>query len=331
LKILAVDDEPFILELLSIAMTRAGFTDISTASSGEIAMAMMTQDETDFDCLLVDISMPGMGGIELCRIARETPGYKNTPIIMLTAMAEREYIDRAFLAGATDYMKKPFNIIELETRLRLIEKLFTAGQKAASDDTKVGDKGSTVSLKHSFDLSDEIYFDLSDEIEIEGIRNLIPYATLTNYLVLLSQTSVASSQVVAIGVDRIKAIYERATTGEFVYALTEAAGAIGAALATNGYLMAYAGNGTFIAVINDPSLERCFWLETVILNWLDKRDTEYDNGDPLDIEVSVGNPIRPVLSRLQQQTIDRAIARLEKRFLEKQGITKQHNIRLIRP
>ena len=323
MKILAVDDEPFILELLSIAMTRAGFTDISTASSGEIAMAMMTQDDTDFDCLLVDISMPGMGGIELCRIARETPGYEDTPIIMLTAMAEREYIDRAFLAGATDYMKKPFNIVELDARIRLIEKLFTARQKAASDDTKVGDKGSTVSLKHSFDLS--------DEIEIEGIKNLIPYASLTNYLVLLSQTSVASSQVVAIGVDRIKVIYERATTGEFVYALTEAAGAIGAALATNGYLMAYAGNGTFIAVLNDPSLERCFWLETVILNWLDERDTEYDNGDPLDIEVSVGNPIRPVLSRLQQQTIDRAIARLEKRFLDKQGITKQPNIRLIRP
>lgn len=322
MKILAVDDDPFILELLSIVMTRAGFTDISTALSGEIAIAMVTQDNTTFDCLLVDISMPGMDGIELCRTVRKKPGYENTPIIMLTAMAEREYIDRAFLAGATDYVNKPFNAVELDARLRLIKESFTARQKAASDVTKVDDKGSTISLKHSFDLS--------DEIGIEGIKNLIPYASLRNYLVQLSHASVVSSQVVAIGVDRIKAIYERATTEEFVYALTEAAGAIGAALATNGYLMAYVGNGKFIVVLNDPSLERCFWLETEILNLLDERDTEYDNGEPLDIEVSVGNPIRPALSRFQQQTIDRAIARLESRVLEKEATTRP-NIPLIGP
>lgn len=319
MKILAVDDDPFILELLTIMAARAGFTDVTTALSGEIALAMVNENSTVFDCLLVDISMPGMDGIELCGIVRKIPGYEITPIIILTAMAEKDYIDRAFQAGATDYANKPFNIVELHARLRMTDELITTRQQTDADDTTSDD--TIQSKKH--------HFDLSKKVAIGGVKNLITYSALKNYLVQLSHAGVASSQVVAVKVDRIKYIYQRASKAEFLYALTEAADAIDTAHRTIGHLMAYAGDGTFVVVSSKASLELSVALETEIQNLLDGRETEYDNGDPLDIEVSVGNPIRPVLNKMQQQTIDRAIARVDSRIVEKGTAKKPPNIRLI--
>lgn len=323
MKILAVDDDFSILELLTIMAARAGFTDISTASSGEIALDMLNAGDVVFDCLLLDISMPGMDGIELCGLARAIPVYNKTPIIMLTAMAEKDYIDRAFSAGATDYVNKPFDLVELHARLRMAEDLVVARQEAASANSKVERPQSENTHRHSFDLS--------DEIGIEGVTDLIGYTALKNYLTQLSRAGTAASQVVAIKIDQIETIYARASYEEFLYALTEAADAIGDALRINGYMMAYAGNGTFLIVSGMTTLEPSITLETEIQNLLDERNTEYDNGDPLDIEVSTGNPIRPSMGKTQciRKTFERAIARAENRVVSKQNEPRPPNIRLV--
>lgn len=323
MKILAVDDEPFILELLTMMAARAGFTDISTALSGEIALDMLNAGDVVFDCLLLDISMPGMDGIELCGLARATPGYNKTPIIMLTAMAEKDYIDRAFSAGATDYANKPFDIVELHARLRMAEELVTARQMATS--------GNTDTDGSQFDDAHRHAFDISDEIGIEGVKNLIKYNALGNYLTQLSNAGIAGSQVVAIKIDRIETIYARASDEEFLYAISEAADAISDALSVHSYMMAYAGNGTFVVVSNKATLEPSSGLETEIQNLLDEKDSEYDNGDPLDIEISIGNPLRPSTSKTQRirKTFDRAIARAENRVLRKRAAPRPPNIRLV--
>jgi DNA-binding response OmpR family regulator len=323
MKILAVDDEPHILELLTMIGARAGFTDISTALSGEIAVEMLQNGDAMFDCLLLDIDMPGMNGIELCGLVRALPDYEKTPIVMLTAMAGEDYIDRAFRAGATDYANKPFNIVELHARLRMVEQLVHARKSAAS--------GSTNTDQRQSDFADWHDFELSDEIQIEGVKNLIGYTALGNYLTQLSRADIGGSQVVAIRIDRIEAVHARASTEEFLYALAEAADAIADALRVHGYMMAYAGSGTFVVVSGKATLESSTGLETEIQNRLDEKDTEYDNGDPLDIEVSIGNPIRPNTSMTQrvQKTFDRAIARAENRVVKKKNEPRPPNIRLI--
>ncbi|MDA3858220.1 MAG: response regulator [Roseovarius sp.] len=292
MKILAVDDDSFILELLTMMAARAGFTDVSTALSGEIALDMLKEGDVVFDCLLLDISMPGMDGIELCGLARAMPGYRKTPIIMLTAMAEKDYIDRAFSAGATDYANKPFNIVELHARLHMAEELVAARKEAVSSGTRPGDSRSDGAHGHAFDLP--------DEVRIEGVKNLIGYTALRNYLTQLSHVGIASSQVIAIKIDQIETIFARASDGEFLYALTEAAVAISDTLRANGYMMAYAGNGMFVVVSGKATLESSAGLETEIQNLLDEKDIEYDNSDPLDIEISIGNPIRPSTSKTQR-------------------------------
>ena len=132
MKILAVDDDPYILEILTMMAARAGFTDVSTSLSGEIALDMLNKGDVVFDCLLLDISMPDMDGIELCQLVRSMPAYRKTPVIMLTAMTEKDYIDRAFQAGATDYANKPFDIVELNARLRMAQEVFSVRQEAAA-------------------------------------------------------------------------------------------------------------------------------------------------------------------------------------------------------
>tara|TARA_R110002051_G_scaffold83650_9_gene148323 strand:+ start:4846 stop:5820 length:975 start_codon:yes stop_codon:yes gene_type:complete len=323
MKILAVDDDPLILELLTTMAARVGFTDISTASSGETALDMLNDGRVVFDCLLLDISMPGMDGIELCGLARALPAYSKTPIIMLTAMADKNYIDRAFSAGATDYSNKPFDIVELHARLRMAEELVATQQMAIS--------GSTTGDRFQFDDAHRHAFDLSDEVRVEGAEALIRYNALKNYLTQLSSAGTTSSQVVAVKIDRIEGIYAQASSEEFLYALTEAADAISDALKTNSYMMAYAGNGTFVVVSGKATLESSAGLEIEIQNLLDERETEYDNGGPLDIEISIGNPIRPSTNKTQhiRKTFDRAIARAESRVLRKQDETRSPNIRLI--
>jgi CheY-like chemotaxis protein len=323
MKILAVDDDPYSLEILTLIAARAGFTDVSTALSGEIALDMLGKDDVVFDCLLLDINMPGMDGIELCELVRTMPAYSKTPIIMLTAMAEKSYIDRAFQAGATDYANKPFDIVELNARLRMAEEVVIARQEAAAAISTSDTHRSEGAIQHAFDIS--------DEVPIEGVKDMIEYAALGNYLTQLSRAGLLSSQVFAVKIDPIEAIYARSSTEEFIYVLTEVADAIGDVIQSSGYMMAYAGNGAFVVISNKVTLEPSVSLEIEIQDFLDEKNLEYDNSDPVDIEVFIGNPIRPNTSKTQRirRTFDRVIARAENRALKKRNEPRPPNIRLV--
>jgi CheY-like chemotaxis protein len=113
MKILSVDDDWMILELLELAMSVSGQHELTTVTSGEKAIQLLEQGEQRFDCFLLDIQMPHIYGVELCRVIREMPMYKRTPILMATAMSQKVYIDRALAAGASDYVTKPFDFEEL--------------------------------------------------------------------------------------------------------------------------------------------------------------------------------------------------------------------------
>ena len=99
MKILAVDDDPFILEIFTMMAAKAGFHDVLAVHSGERALEILKDSDGAFDCMLLDINMPGIDGIDLCRMIRGMPEYTKTPIIMLTAMSDKDYVDRAFKRG----------------------------------------------------------------------------------------------------------------------------------------------------------------------------------------------------------------------------------------
>jgi len=116
-RILAVDDEQDIIELLSYNLSREGF-EVTTAMDGEEALKKIRAKS--FDLVILDLMMPGIQGLELCRILRNDPRTKELPIIMLTAKTEE--VDRilGLEMGADDYISKPFSPRELIARIKAI-------------------------------------------------------------------------------------------------------------------------------------------------------------------------------------------------------------------
>ncbi len=115
--ILIVDDEADLVELVSYNLKKEGFT-LDSASGGETALSKMRKDK--YDLVILDLMLPGIQGIELCRILRNDPKTAGLPIIMLTAKGEE--VDRilGLEMGADDYITKPFSPRELVARVRAV-------------------------------------------------------------------------------------------------------------------------------------------------------------------------------------------------------------------
>ena len=110
--ILVVDDEPQLRRVMRTTLTDLGYTVID-AKTGEDALELLRHDQPDL--ILLDLNMPGIGGLETCRAIRET---SEVPIIILSVRnTEREKV-QALDAGADDYVSKPFGIQELLARIR---------------------------------------------------------------------------------------------------------------------------------------------------------------------------------------------------------------------
>lgn len=112
--ILIIEDDPEIIKLLEIHLTDLIYT-TSKAMDGEQGLNMAL--ENDYDLVLLDLTLPTMDGVEICKKLR---AIKNTPIIMLTAKSEE--IDRVLglEIGADDYITKPFSIRELLARIKAV-------------------------------------------------------------------------------------------------------------------------------------------------------------------------------------------------------------------
>ena len=114
MKILVVDDEERIRRLLKMYLEREDYV-IEEAEDGNQALSMAL--ENDYDCILLDLMMPGKDGIEVCRELREK---KATPVIMLTAKGEEVNRVQGFEVGTDDYIVKPFSPREVVLRVKAL-------------------------------------------------------------------------------------------------------------------------------------------------------------------------------------------------------------------
>ena len=114
-KILAVDDSVTYLHEVSDALTGEGY-DVVMAHSGEEAIELVAVQTVD--CILLDLMMPGLGGHETCQRIKAAPIVRDTPLIMLTAMENREAMIQGLAAGADDYISKSSDFEVLKARVR---------------------------------------------------------------------------------------------------------------------------------------------------------------------------------------------------------------------
>lgn len=113
-RILVVDDEPNIREVVELYLKREGFQ-VDVAADGEAALAII--DKNPPDLIVLDLMLPKIGGLEITRILRDT---LKTPIIILTAKREENEKIEGLEMGADDYVTKPFSPRELVTRVKVV-------------------------------------------------------------------------------------------------------------------------------------------------------------------------------------------------------------------
>ena len=128
MRILVVDDEKLLVKGIKFNLENEGYT-VDGAYDGSTALVMFR--ENSYDLIILDLMLPVLDGLTVCRKIRET---SNVPVIMLTAKSEGSDKLIGFEYGADDYITKPFDILELKARIRVI--LRRAGQAGAA----IGDR-----------------------------------------------------------------------------------------------------------------------------------------------------------------------------------------------
>ena len=147
MKLLLVEDEPNVAALVNKGLSEKGH-DISVAPDGLLGLELAGTH--DFDVLIIDIMLPGMNGMELCRQLRSKKNL--TPILFLTALGTTENIVAGLNAGGDDYLVKPFKLLELEARLK---SLCRRKQLPGAEDDTIHIGNISVSLKRKIVMCGE--------------------------------------------------------------------------------------------------------------------------------------------------------------------------------
>jgi DNA-binding response OmpR family regulator len=122
MKILVVDDEPDIIEVVNLCFSlRWPEADVTAAATGEEALKLIEQDRPDF--ILLDINLPGIDGFQVCQ---EIRSFADVPIVMLSARDSEVDKVRGLEMGADDYITKPFSHLELLARVRAVVRRYQA-------------------------------------------------------------------------------------------------------------------------------------------------------------------------------------------------------------
>ena len=138
-RVLVVDDDRHICELLELYLMNAGF-ETALCSDARCALDMLRTES--FDLVLLDVMLPDMGGFELCRAVKER---QDIPVVMITARDMLNDKIRGFNSGADDYIVKPFEPAEVIARVNA--RLRRPGREKAPDDTALSIGNVTVDLK----------------------------------------------------------------------------------------------------------------------------------------------------------------------------------------
>lgn len=117
-KVLIVDDDAEIIELLADVLVRDGRFELKTAASGYEAGISTQQFRPDL--ILLDYMLPDINGNVVCQIIRKNPEFENIKIIIISGVVKQDEIDQLLKSGAEDFIKKPFNIVELTNKVTAV-------------------------------------------------------------------------------------------------------------------------------------------------------------------------------------------------------------------
>jgi CheY-like chemotaxis protein len=304
MKILAVDDDPDFMGVFMAVLGGLGYTDLTTASSGQEALELMTKSVSGFDCFILDVQMPEMDGIELCRQIRSFDSYKDAPILMNTAVADRDYIDAAFAAGATDYLTKPVDEVEVKARLGVIEKLVSERLR------------SEIAISHpGTDVFNAPSYGFLDGIPLKRVEGAMDLFSMGNYLKTLGLFRALTISAIGIRVLNARSIHDLEGGHVFGEVMIDVATCISDCLKPSNRMIAYAGGGIFVCLIPRSEVGEPEQLADRLREYVLEFEEVYGELGIQLPTISVGIPITVRAAQLNAPTkiIDEAIAAVKAR------------------
>ncbi|MEH6646597.1 response regulator [Sulfitobacter sp.] len=244
MRILAVDDDPVTLDVLGVALEENGFDDITFAASAEDALELIEIAKVPYDVFLLDIMLPGTSGIEVCAKLRTLERYRSTPVIMITASRARDMMSRAFDAGATDFVSKPFDALELVTRIRLAALLNDSQQRERVNSAALEELGrlAEVSFDEPFDLQPRPCVKRFLSLENELLRRGDSRLDLTLF---------------SVQMDNALEFYRGSRPAQFRAGIEAVSNALSDVIDAQNCYFAYAGRGTmFVAAHEGATLKQ---------------------------------------------------------------------------
>ena len=247
MRILIVDDSEDGRDVAEAMLLDAGYENIRTAGSAEEAYRFLSigaagsEEPALVDLVLLDIVMPKIDGIEACASIRNDPRHCDVPIIMVTALGDMDSLANAFVAGATDYITKPLNRVELLARVRSALKLKSELDRRQAREreltrfmTKWGDRRAS----HWIDQTTGLFLGEVAEAYLTSAANL---------------SFDGDTSVIALAIDRLDSY--RSTRGDVMTAniVAKVARAVRATAATVGVVAAAYRDGMIVLVV--PELQ----------------------------------------------------------------------------
>jgi CheY-like chemotaxis protein len=278
MRILAVDDDPVILDLLKGSLSTQEKHQLTCATTGEEALELLEEGRNDFDCFLLDIMLPGIDGIELCDRVRNMEVYRSHPIVVITASRAPDLMGRAFEAGATDFLPKPLNGVELAARINSMATLNDSlhRERAAQENLNTLTSAITVRFEEQFNL---VHGEVTD------------MAALENDLLRLPSGCFAMS-LLALDVLGTRGLHKTVKAHQFRAHMERVAAAANRVLKYKSCKLAYAGSGRFVGVVMGRGRLDMEALEAEILSELKYSWDIHATGAPVPPELKlkqVGN------------------------------------------
>lgn len=252
LKILVVDDDPFILQLIKMILASSGYTDVTLLEDAGQAAQVIFQANPAFECMLIDMRMPGVTGEELCSWVRKLPKYKETPILMVTALSEKADIDVAFAAGASDYITKPLVASDFIARIdqvrRHIKKMYLLS--STEKDTHTESASSQINF-----YQPKLLGGMHSEIEIDALEK---------YIFQLSKSGSLSMEAFSFVIKDAAKLHLSCKQDDFIFILKSVGMAISQCLPAPQFFLSYAGYGAFTGVAQKSEDSELLWRETEV-------------------------------------------------------------------
>lgn len=272
MRILAVDDDPVILELLAEAFDAKDGYHLEGHLCAETGLDALNSAAQPFDCILLDIMLPGMDGIEMCAMLRNTKRHSATPIVMITGSKEVDLMTRAFAAGATDFITKPLTKLELIARVKsagLLNQSLAKAQHTMSELTHLT----------------KIRFEEPLNLAVVGMSDVL---ALENDL-LRQKAGCFAMTMFTLDTCGMRGIYRSASMPTYRHCLETIGSAAIGAMRGHKSKLTYVGNGRFVGLIMERSrLDRDVMTESFNADLAKLWDVE-KTGVPIPPEVWISS------------------------------------------